>query len=251
MSSLMLATFAAMVVATSFLSGIFGMAGGMMLMGGLLFMVGVADAMILHGITQFVATGWRGAMWHRHVDWRMVARFGLGLVVATLLFVWARFTPDQRLVFIFLGLTPFFGALLPARLVPQMGRRLGAETSGFVCTALILLSGVSGPLLDLFFARSALDRRVIVATKAVCQAISHVAKLLYFGLLVSGVPEVASNPAVIGVAVAAAIVGTMSSRRILERMSDRNFRRYTLWIVMALGAVYLLRGAAGYLPAGA
>lgn len=246
MSSLVLGLFAALVVATSFLSGIFGMAGGMILMGGLLFMVGVADAMILHGVTQSVATGWRGVLWRKHVDWRVVGRFGIGLLAAAGLFAWVRFAPDPRLVFIFLGLTPFLGALLPARLVPQVGQRLGAEVCGFACTALILLSGVSGPLLDLFFVRSELDRRVVVATKAVCQAISHLAKLLYFGLLVSGISDTATDPLILSVAVVAAVIGTSSSRRVLEAMSDVNFRRYTLWLVLTLGAIYLMRGVVGY-----
>jgi len=247
MSPLTLAFFATLVVATSFVSGIFGMAGGLILMGGLLFMVGVADAMILHGITQFVATGWRGALWRQHVDWRVVGRFTLGLLGSTAIFAWARFAPDQRIVFIFLGITPFLGALLPARFVPQVGQRFGAEICGFICNALQLVSGVSGPLLDLFFVRSDLDRRVVVATKAVCQAISHLTKLFYFGLLISGATATASDPLIIGLAIIAAIIGTTSSRRILEGMSDRNFRRYTLWIVLVLGTFYLIRGVMGYL----
>ena len=53
------AGFAAAVLFTSFLSGIFGMAGGMILMGLLLAMLPVATAMLLHGITQLASNGWR------------------------------------------------------------------------------------------------------------------------------------------------------------------------------------------------
>ena len=42
---------------TSILSGIFGMAGGMILMGLLLWLLPVADAMALHGVTQIASNG--------------------------------------------------------------------------------------------------------------------------------------------------------------------------------------------------
>ncbi len=247
MPALTLFAFGALVIATSFLSGIFGMAGGMILMGVLLFYVGVADAMILHGVTQFVSNAGRAAMWYRHVDWRVVARFSLGLLLVSAVFVLVRFSPDQRLVFIALGLSPFLAIALPARFVPQVHQRFGAELSGVLCTVFLLTSGLSGPLLDMFYVRSELDRRMVVATKAVCQALSHVCKLIYFGLLVEGATALATDPLILGLAVIGAIIGTTSSRRVLEAMSNSNFRRYTLWIVLTLGAVYLVRGGLGYL----
>ena len=53
------AAFAAAVLFTAFLSGIFGMAGGMILLGLLLAMLPLAQAMLLHGITQLASNGWR------------------------------------------------------------------------------------------------------------------------------------------------------------------------------------------------
>ena len=47
------------VLATSFLSGVVGMAGGMILMGILLLMMDVTAAMVLYGVTQTAANGWR------------------------------------------------------------------------------------------------------------------------------------------------------------------------------------------------
>ena len=46
---------------------------------------------------------------------------------------------------------------------------------------LLLLTGVAGPLIDQFFLGGKLDRREIVATKAMCQIFGHAAKLVYFG----------------------------------------------------------------------
>ncbi len=50
-------------VATAFLSGLFGMAGGMILIGVLLTMMPLPTAMVLHAITQMASNGWRAFLW--------------------------------------------------------------------------------------------------------------------------------------------------------------------------------------------
>ena len=54
-----LAALAAVAVVTSFISGIFGMAGGMLLIGFLLVFLPVPVAMVFHGVIQIAANGWR------------------------------------------------------------------------------------------------------------------------------------------------------------------------------------------------
>lgn len=242
MTPALLAVFAATVLATTFLAGLFGMAGGVLLMGALLFLVPVADAMVLHGVTQIVSNGWRSVLWGRYILWRILLRYLLGLGLAASLFASVVLVPDERVIFLVLGAVPFLGLMLPARMVPQADRAFGAELCGFLCTVLQLLAGVSGPMFDVFFLRTDLDRRAVVATKSACQVVTHMAKLLYFGVLVGGSGAVSGDPVVIGIAVAMALAGTTLARPFLERMSDRSFRVITQRIVMAVGAVFLLRG---------
>ncbi|MEF3047841.1 TSUP family transporter [Pseudotabrizicola sp. L79] len=241
-----LLSFAALALATSFISGIFGMAGGMLLMGGLLLLFPVADAMVLHGITQMASNGWRAILWHRYIVWPIVGRYALGLISAGALFLSLHLVPDQRFVFLILGALPFISRVIPARWLPQATRRGGAELCGFVGTSFQLLSGVSGPLVDVFFVRTPLDRRAIVATKAACQVITHLAKLLYFGVLIGGATSASVSPLIMVLAVGCAIIGTTLARGFLERLSDHNFRRYTWWVVMSVGAVYLARGVSAF-----
>jgi uncharacterized membrane protein YfcA len=73
MTPLLIAVLCAAMVGTSFLSGIFGMAGGLILVGILLALLPLQDAMVLHGVTQMASNGWRGLLWWRHVRWRIVA----------------------------------------------------------------------------------------------------------------------------------------------------------------------------------
>ena len=73
-----LAVIGVTILATSFLSGIFGMAGGLILLGVLLVFLEVAPAMVLFGTIQTAANGWRAALWVRYVNWGIVWRFLVG-----------------------------------------------------------------------------------------------------------------------------------------------------------------------------
>ena len=64
-----LALIAATILVSSFLSGVFGMAGGMILLGVLLNYFDVAAAMILFSIIQIFANGWRAVQWRQYVLW--------------------------------------------------------------------------------------------------------------------------------------------------------------------------------------
>ena len=112
---------------------------------------------------------------------------------------------------------------------------------GLVCVAMQLLSGVSEPWLGIYFLRSLLGRREVIATKAAFQTIGHAFKILYFGVLLAR-DLGRTEWWVAGMAIALAIVGTTLSRSVLERMSDRNFRSWTRAVVNVAGVYYLVTG---------
>jgi uncharacterized protein len=230
------------VLATSFISGILGMAGGMILMGLLLALMQVPAAMMLHGITQMAANGWRAWLWRREVDWRVFRGTALGALLVLAVFSALQLVGSRPVVFLVLGITPFASYLLPEGLKLNVDRRGHSFACGVVCTVLSLLSGVSGPLLDVFFLPSRMDRRGVVATKAASQTFGHLVKIVYFGVLLSserGSVEWWFAAAMVGLAVA----GTSLSRRVLESMTDRNFRVWTRRTVSVVGLFYLFNGA--------
>src|SRR6185503_10209584 len=132
------------VLATSFISGILGMAGGMILMGILLAMQPVAVAMMLHGITQLAWNAWRALLWRDKVDWQIFRGYLYG-ALATLA------------VYAFLKIV--------------VSHPVACWT---ICTALALMAGVYGPILDVVFVRSKMGRHAVVATKAMTQSLSHI-----------------------------------------------------------------------------
>ena|SRR5438552_12395230 len=63
---------------TALVSGILGMAGGMMLMGVLLTLLPLPAAMMLHGIAQLASNGWRALLLRQQIDWRIVSGYAAG-----------------------------------------------------------------------------------------------------------------------------------------------------------------------------
>jgi len=241
LSLIALAALAAAILVTSFISGILGMAGGMMLMGVLLVLLPLPAAMMLHGIAQLAANGSRALMLWREIDRRVIAGYAAGAVVVLGAFVVTRCVADKTIALITMGLTPFAALALPDRLQLDVERPWHPLACGAACTVLALTAGVAGPVLDVFFARSAMSRHRVVATKAATQSLGHVMKIVYFGGVVA-----AGNDAIpIWLAVSVvvlAVTGTSLSRRVLERISDASFRAWTRWTIMGIGAAYLASG---------
>lgn len=231
-------TLGAAVTAASFLSGVFGMAGGMLLMGLLVMILPVPVAMVLHAASMMTANAWRAFVWRREVDYRVFLRFCVGMLAACGLLFSFRYVPDRLVILFCLGIVPFLAALIPPRLVPQADRRGGAELCGLLNTLMQFMAGVSGPLLDAFFVRTPMDRRTVVATKAICQTTAHTAKLIYFLNITSEAHEALSLP-IYAIAISTAIIGTSLSKLMLERLSNAQFYRWTRWLIMFIGVIYL------------
>jgi uncharacterized membrane protein YfcA len=232
---------AAAVLSTSFVSGVFGMAGGMILMGILLAMMPLAAAMVLHGLTQMASNGWRAWLWRSHICWPIVASYAVGAIAAAIALAAASLPSSKPLTLIVLGLMSFTGLLLPSRFAPSISRRADAVGCGALCTILQLVSGVSGPIFDVFFVRAELDRKQVVATKAAIQLLGHFLKVVFFGQVLA-VGDVTIAPLAVALVVLLAPVGTQLSRYALDAISDAQFRSWTRALIAALAAAYLAQG---------
>ena len=108
---------------------------------------------------------------------------------------------------------------------------------GMASMTLMLIAGVSGPLIDSYFLGGKLDRREIVATKAICQIVCHGAKFAYFGGLVDQAAGL--DPIMAALAILASVLGTSLARPILERLSDTEYRTWAARIITTIAVVYL------------
>lgn len=240
MTALALAGLAGTILFTSFLSGIFGMAGGLILMGALLAFMPVPAAMALHGVTQTASNGWRAFLWRKHILWRPVAFYAGGGVVAVAACLAVQFAPSRGVVLLTLGLLPLLFRKIPERL--QGDPRHGRDTflCGLVCVTLMLVSGAPGPLIDTFLLRGGLDRKAIVATKGAFQVFGHAAKVVYFGGFF-GAADFDDVP-VYALAIALAMAGTTLGGLVLARITDTDFRRWTNRIITVVCGWYVVHG---------
>ena len=240
MTPLVISILCLTMVGTSFLSGIFGMAGGMILVGILLAMMPVPEAMMLHGVPQMASNGWRGLLWWRHVRWTAVGSYVFGCFIALGVWSFTRYVPSTPIALLLLGLTPFLVRLAPKDYRPNPKSLRQGSIYGVACMTLILLTGVAGPLIDQFFLGGKLDRREIVATKAICQIFGHGAKLIYFGSLIDQAASL--DPVVAALAIVSSMVGTTLAKRVLEAMSDQQYRRWANSIITAIAGYYVVHG---------
>ena len=248
MSPIVAAIILVTVLVSSFLSGIFGMAGGVILMGVLATLVPVATAMMIHGAVQMISNGYRAFLRRDHINWRIFRRYALGSAVAVLLLFALSWRPDKQTVYVLLGLVAML-VWLPKQLLDlDIQKRFQAEGAGFVVQALNTMAGVAGPLLDQFFVRTDMTRHAIVATKAVTQVLAHFVKILFWSVPVIAAAGVQALPPwwlILGAA-PLSMLGTTLGGKVLDRMSDVNFKRGMKYLVTAIGAVMLMK-AAGWL----
>jgi uncharacterized membrane protein YfcA len=241
LAPLALAIVAATILVTSFISGIFGMAGGMILLGVLLIYMDVAPAMVLFGVIQTSSNGWRAALWLQHVDWGIVVRYLVGATAMFLVLRTVAILPNKATLYLGLGLIPFAAELLPKRLTPDITRPGAPYICGAFIIVLQLMAGAAGHILDIFFQRSHLDRKTIVGTKAVTQVAGHLYRIAYFGSF-----ELAFDFSVpwwgYAAAIALSFAGTSLAAPVLLRMTDAGFRIWSRRVTISVALVYLVRG---------
>ncbi len=228
----------ATVVLSSFISSVFGMAGGMVLLGVLLVYFDVATGMVLFSIIQLGTNGWRALHYRQYVLWPIFWWYVLGAMIAFAGMRYAEFVPDKALVYLLLGLMPFAVEVLPKAMRPNIEWRGVPLVTGFFTTIIQFLAGVGGLFLDIFFQKSRLDRKTTNATKAMTQSFSHILRGAYFWSL-SGTGELSFQmwaPAIV-----LAILGSLGAPYVLERMTDDSFRQWTRVIIFTIATVYLIR----------
>jgi uncharacterized membrane protein YfcA len=232
---------------TALISGIFGMAGGMVLMGVLALIVPVSAAFVTHGLIQMVSNGWRAWLNRADIVWPIIGWYAFASLIAGLAFGFIAWVPPRPLVFVALGLVGLSVWLPAKRFGLDAQKPCHAFVSGLLVTGTNLLAGVAGPLLDIFYVRTSLTRHQIVATKAFTQVFAHLAKVLVYGLPLFLASTEAEVPwFAIAIALPLTMAGTRAGKAVLDRMSDTHFLAWTRWIVSAIGIVYLARGIAVY-----
>lgn len=230
----------ASVFATSVLSGILGMAGGMILMAIMVTTFSVASAMLLHGAVQATANGSRAWFLRAFIRWRLLPNYCVGAALAVGLFSALLLVPDPAVVLILIGLFPWLARLTKKLHGLDITKPLTTIACGFVVTSAQLLAGVSGPLLDVFYLNSPLNRQQIVANKALTQTLGHLLKILYYGVIVA----VSSTLPLwlFALAILCAVAGTRVGTLLLMKWNDRDFQKTSQIIILSIATICIAQG---------
>jgi uncharacterized membrane protein YfcA len=245
LEALDLAILAAAAFATSILSAVVGMAGGITLLAVMLLFLEPLAAIPLHGVIQLVSNSSRAAIQRRHVDLQILLRYSallvpmgwVGIHLANALPAAA----TRVIIGIFVLIATWFPGWLLLGTHPEEtnpGRRF--LVLGGVVGVLNITIGATGPLIAPFFLNLGLDRRALVGTKAACQSLGHLVKIALFGI--AGFAY-GSHLALLLSAGACVVAGTWLGSRILERVSERFFRRLYVGVLTVI-ALRLLAGEA-------
>ena len=228
--------------ATAFLSSIFGMLGGLILMGILISFLSVGPAMVLHGLIQATSNGYRAWLNRTDINWKIISMLLLGSTIALIFLFFIAFEPSQILIIFALGLLPYIAWIVPKELALDITKTGTGVLAGSVVVITNLVAGVGGPLLDVFFQRVDMTRHQVVATKAVAQTIGHISKIIFFGGLLTYSLKNWPEPIFLLLAIFLSVVGTTLGKKVLDIIDDEIFFRWTQRIVLSVGAVFIGRG---------
>ncbi len=230
---------------TACISGIFGMAGGMVFMAVIISFMGVSEAMVVHGAVQSVSNASRSYLLKENIRWDVLKFHLIGAIPVIIALQFIAFVPEKKFLFIVLGLLPFLLWLPRGWMQGDAEKPLHAILCGMMVMALNISAGVAGPALDFFYVRTGLTRQEIVSTKAVTMLFSHMVKIFYFGIPLIRATGLGSLPPiwVFILAIPLAFAGTFLGTRILLRLKDMNFKSYTKFLVTLIGIYYLCRSA--------
>ena len=239
------------VFATSLISGVLGMAGGLILMAILVQLMTIPAAMVTHGVVQSIANGSRAWFLREHIQWHILPLYILGALTALLGFyaiVWAAaWLPSKHLILVLIGLFPWLSLVLPATSPVVITHPASRFMCGVLVTFAQLTAGASGPLLDLFYVNSTLDRHAIVATKGITQTLGHILKLgFYSSLLVTAAGTQEISTALLIAACVCSIAATRLGTKVLGRFSNTAFRTLSQRVILLLGLVCIVSGLRGF-----
>ncbi len=203
------------------------MAGGIVLLTVMLLFFEPLLAIPLHGVVQLVSNGSRALIQRRHVRWSLIVWYGLPLLPFGFLgLAVARALPPEAtrmLIGVFVLVATWIpGALLLGRHPETTEPTRRFLLLGSVVGVLNPTIGATGPLIAPFFLNLGLTRQALVGTKAVSQALGHLAKIAVFGVAGFAFGAYLAPLAALCVAV---VVGTWIGSRLLERVSETTFVR--------------------------
>ena len=210
---------------TAMLSAIVGMAGGIILLGTMLIFLEPTIVIPIHGAIQLVSNTTRATVQRKHLAWSLIWRYSLLLLPMGLLAIGLVTQAPENLLKGLIGVFVLFATWRPRWLLlgsnPQsIDSKKRFILLGGVVGFLNIIVGAVGPFIAPFFLNVGLSRQTIVGTKAACQAVGHVVKIILF--VGAGFAFIAYVP-LLAVMIPLVILGTWVGSRLLDKIGEKSF----------------------------
>ena len=215
-------------LATSALSAVVGMAGGITLLAIMLLFLDPLVAIPLLAVVQLVSNGSRALVHRENIQWSILWPYLLPLLPLGWLSLGLaeRIPPDMARMLI--GAFVLVATWRPTWILlgthPERSRSAGLRFFGLgtVVGVLNVTLGATGPLIAPFFLNIGLSRFAIIGTKAACQMGSHIAKIVVFGIAGFAYGDWLG---LLVLLCGCVMLGTLAGTRLLGRVDELWFQR--------------------------
>ncbi len=171
--------FAFAVLISSFISGMTGLGGGILLLSVMIPLFPISVVIPLHGVIQFVSNSSRVLLSLNRINYRILLLFTCGAVLGSLLTLPIELTHNSTVSTITLAVAIIIFTWVPLKIVNADFKGkfiLVGSTASFLSTFI----GTTGPLTAPFFLNSKLDKTSYVPTKSACQLPIHLFKVILY-----------------------------------------------------------------------
>ena len=207
-------------VATSIVSAIMGMAGGIMLLVIIASLTETIYIVPLYSSVQLISNTTRLLLFFKHIHWNVIRLFIMGLIPGSICGIFLVQMLPKDVIKLLMGVFILLATYAP-RSKTEIQTGIGIFFGlGIVSGLLSVLVGTPGPLLAPFFVRNDIIKEELIATKAVCQSLSHILNILLYGFIGVNILVHWNILVVLGSAV---ILGTFLGKKILTKLPDRYF----------------------------
>ena len=216
---------------TSILSGITGMGGGTILLAVIAMVVDISYVVPLHASVQLVSNSTRLILFFKHIKWKIILYFLIGVLPGAFLGIYIFKMLDKNLIKLLMGIFILVVTYLPKSKKETTSSYKIFLPIGFVSGFIGIFFGAIGPFIAPFFIRKDIIKEELVATKAACQAITHLIKIPLFGFIGLSIVAMWEVFAVLSVIV---IIGTYIGKKLLLKISDDLFKKIFKFLLTLL-----------------
>ncbi len=206
----------------SIISGITGMGGGTILLAIIALIIETSYIVPLHASVQLVSNSTRLILFFKHIKWKILAFFIVGIIPGALLGIHLFNMLDKNIIKLLMGIFILIITLMPKSKKETKSSHSLFLLIGFISGLIGIFFGAIGPFIAPFFLRKDIIKEELVATKAACQTISHLIKILLFGFIGINIFEIWQVFLTLSIIV---ILGTFIGKRLLHTISDNLFKR--------------------------